>query len=1160
MGESDFGLPSQFGAENVSITVSAAGNTFISFIEPSQGNKAIVKKLVDGSWQVLGSNAVADGAVSFLSLAVDGSDNVYVAYKDLDNGGKATVKKWAGSAWEMVGTGAVSTGVADYTTLALSASGVPYLFYSDGDVEGKATVRIWSGSDWEDVGVPGFSNGAVSSLSMAFDATGTLHVSYSDASLLGHVYVKKKVDAGWVDAGNAISENPVLYSSIYIHGNELLIAYSDTGNSDKATVKTLVDNVWETVGSAGFSPKSISLVMVRSDDEGVPYVFYKDSSLDPGMMKFNGEQWEEIDLPNRIGSNGDLGVDFSEEEPIVIYPDQLRNSRAVVLKYHRDEWQFIGPSAASGGVAAEIGSDKAGNLFVASSLEKLLSSTWANVANSGMTGGLPYNILPEPKSVFDDEGNVYVSFKESFLSKGKVAKWDGSTWNILGDTYFSSTNISQSTLGMYNNEVYVAFPDGSHSSRATVKKWTGSQWVDIGTAGFSTAGVSRLSIHFDEAGSIYLGFLESSRIRVMKFASGNWSYLGVADDITDFDALSLHNIRMALDNAGNPYVAYLKDSEDKNTNIKRWNGDEWLIVDTEFLAEGTISNHDIIFDADGRLIISYVDQELSQRVYVKVLTETGWETVGTLPLSYGSASSTSLAMDNFGGLYCMFYTFRAYNYVYRFPIGEDNRTEQTILFGELGDKVYGDDHFEITATGGASGNPVIFASKTPETVEVNGNTVIIRGAGEAIITTSQDGNDSYKPAPSADRSFTIGKATLTAKPADHAKYYGQENPGFFIEYTGLVYEDFIDLFVQPVASTTAVVESPAGTYPITLSGGKSDNYDFVFEEGVFTVLKTFLYVQADNVPIIYGDPVHLNITYRGFENGDTVEDIILPSATTTANSESPVGVYPISFSGGEADNYEFIFYPGFVEIIKAELIVKAVDAVRVYKRPNPVIKLSLTGLKNDDTVNSLLSIPLITIYADINSDAGEYRLVPHSGHSENYTFTYEEGILTILKDTATIILSDLVQVFDEEPKAVTVATIPEGLDYEVFYNEKVDLPIAGGRYTAKVNILDKNYYGTNSAEFIIRDVTGVFDSASEIKASVYPNPATDKIFISVSDNLRQEVEVRLYDAKGRVVIEQSLGVFRDAEIATRGIGKGVFLLVLVDKREELLGAMRVVLE
>jgi hypothetical protein len=86
---------------------------------------------------------------------------------------------------------------------------------------------------------------------------------------------------------------------------------------------------------------------------------------------------------------------------------------------------------------------------------------------------------------------------------------------------------------------------------------------------------------------------------------------------------------------------------------------------------------------------------------------------------------------------------------------------QMITFGSLSNRTFGDADFAVSATGGASGNPVTFAASGQCTV--TGTTVHITGAGSCTVTASQAGNSNFNAAADVQQSFSIAKAsTATA--------------------------------------------------------------------------------------------------------------------------------------------------------------------------------------------------------------------------------------------------------------------------------------------------------------------------------------------------------------------------------------------------------------
>ena len=89
------------------------------------------------------------------------------------------------------------------------------------------------------------------------------------------------------------------------------------------------------------------------------------------------------------------------------------------------------------------------------------------------------------------------------------------------------------------------------------------------------------------------------------------------------------------------------------------------------------------------------------------------------------------------------------------------RSDQNITFATIPNKTVLSANFSLDANA-SSGLPVSFTSldTTKATVDANG-TVTILAQGVATFRASQDGNGSFNPAPTVDKSFTITKVAQT---------------------------------------------------------------------------------------------------------------------------------------------------------------------------------------------------------------------------------------------------------------------------------------------------------------------------------------------------------------------------------------------------------------
>jgi hypothetical protein len=95
------------------------------------------------------------------------------------------------------------------------------------------------------------------------------------------------------------------------------------------------------------------------------------------------------------------------------------------------------------------------------------------------------------------------------------------------------------------------------------------------------------------------------------------------------------------------------------------------------------------------------------------------------------------------------------------------KATQTITFNPPSSVNVGAAPITLTATGGASGNPVTFASQTPSvcaTSGTNGSTLTFIATGTCTVRASQAGNTSFLAAANVDRDITIANASPPPPP------------------------------------------------------------------------------------------------------------------------------------------------------------------------------------------------------------------------------------------------------------------------------------------------------------------------------------------------------------------------------------------------------------
>jgi hypothetical protein len=105
---------------------------------------------------------------------------------------------------------------------------------------------------------------------------------------------------------------------------------------------------------------------------------------------------------------------------------------------------------------------------------------------------------------------------------------------------------------------------------------------------------------------------------------------------------------------------------------------------------------------------------------------------------------------------------------------------QTISFANPGAQTLGAAPFALSATGGASGNPVTFTSQTTGICTVSGNFVTLLALGTCIIAANQAGNAAYSAAPQLAQSISVSAAPSQQLAAGQYDGIYLWSPGYFL--------------------------------------------------------------------------------------------------------------------------------------------------------------------------------------------------------------------------------------------------------------------------------------------------------------------------------------------------------------------------------------------
>ena len=231
---------------------------------------------------------------------------------------------------------------------------------------------------------------------------------------------------------------------------------------------------------------------------------------------------------------------------------------------------------------------------------------------------------------------------------------------------------------------------------------------------------------------------------------------------------------------------------------------------------------------------------------------------------------------------------------------------------------------DLSATGGASGNPVTFASTDTSvctTGSTNGTTVTFVRAGLCPITASQAGNANYVAAPDVAMSFTIGKATqvisFTTTPPSNQQVGGTYSVAASATPSGLPVKLAIDSASSAMCSLSGntVSFTGAGACQIDATQAGDGNYNAANTAQSFaiTLVPTSISLQVSPTSVVLGQSVTLTATVSPAVSSGAVSfsdgsNALCPAVTPMAGvatctiSFSTAGTHDMSasFSGNQA--------------------------------------------------------------------------------------------------------------------------------------------------------------------------------------------------------------------------------------------------------------------
>jgi CSLREA domain-containing protein len=255
----------------------------------------------------------------------------------------------------------------------------------------------------------------------------------------------------------------------------------------------------------------------------------------------------------------------------------------------------------------------------------------------------------------------------------------------------------------------------------------------------------------------------------------------------------------------------------------------------------------------------------------------------------GIATSPAFTANGIPGSYSVLAAGNGISSSASFALTND-KINQTITFGALADKTFGDPDFDVTAT--ASSALAVTLTPSGNCTIVSGNKVHLGNMGSCTITASQGGDASYNAAPAVARTFNIQQAdqTITFNSLLN-KTFG--DPDFTVSATASS-----NLSVNFGASGACTVSTGSvhitGAGSCTITASQPGNGNFKSAPAVKQTFNIADVISINDVSTTEGDSGTKTLNFTVLLAAASNQTVTVSYATANGSASAPADYVPIS--------------------------------------------------------------------------------------------------------------------------------------------------------------------------------------------------------------------------------------------------------------------------
>ena len=581
---------------------------------------------------------------------------------------------------------------------------------------------------------------------------------------------------------------------------------------------------------------------------------------------------------------------------------------------------------------------------------------------------------------------------------------NGETSSVLSGTLsvVDSDAATTTSVGTYNSVITAS---GRTSTNYTITYVAGNLTVTPAPLTITANGVSRIYGASDPAlGASYLGFVNGETA----------SLLGGTLSVVDSDSATTTNV--------GTYSSVITASGLTSTN--------YMI--TYAAGNLTVAPAPLTITASGASRVYGASDPMLGVTYSGFVNgQTSSVLSGTLSVVDSDSAPTTAV-----GSYSSVITasgLTSTNYTITYAAGNLTITPAPLTITASGvSRVYGasDPMLGVAYSGFVNGQTSSVLGGTLSVVDANSAATTNVGTYSGVITAFGLMSSNYTIT-YAGGNLTVTPAPLTITANSVSRIYGASDPPL-----GATYSSFVNGQTSSVlGGTLSVVDADsaattmAGSHSgvITASGLSSTNYTITYVAGNLTVTPAPLTITANSTTKTYGQTATLASTTfstRGLLNSDSVSSVSLSSpgaaATATVNG-SPYAIIASGAIGSGLGNYTISYVNGSLTVNSAPLTITANSMTKIYGQTVTFASsaFSTSRLFNSDSVSSV-SLSSTGAAATAPVSGSPYTIIATGAVGsglENYTISYVNGTLTVIKASPTIATTP-------NPTAVNLGTSP----------------------------------------------------------------------------------------------------------------------------------------